>query len=352
MLSFDRREQYRNSVRGSVVLVWILAACTAPNPKYCDETRACSNGQACDLTTHTCTDRAADAGVADPVVVSTVPANNAIGVMPDATIEITFSQPMNKSSVEEAWTSADLPASGVTFSWNAASDKLTAMPNQVLPVATGTGLDPNAVPPIEIAYAITTDATDTAGRPLRSQLSARFKTIRRFAHNAALLESLTQNVANDNTVISPPSTYPGVGDFVQANTYQRFFVAFTLPTLPAGAQLEHAEFSAQQANVQGTPYAHFGNMKAQHVNFASFDTTTFNAVPFASLNDFSTNATLEVKSLDVTERVVDDYANAAARGSRSQYRLEFPIGTNNDGVRDSAAFLRTSLALRLTYTVP
>jgi hypothetical protein len=49
--------------------------------------------------------------------------------------------------------------------------------------------------------------------------------------------------------------------------------------------------------------------------------------------------------------VVDDYANSAARGGRSQYRLEYPGGTNNDGVRDIAFFTRTAFVLRLTYVV-
>ena len=53
---------------------------------------------------------------------------------------MTFSKAMDQTSVANAWTSADLPAAQVTFSWNTAGDTLTVTPNQPLPVAMGTGL--------------------------------------------------------------------------------------------------------------------------------------------------------------------------------------------------------------------
>ena len=290
---------------------------------------------------------------APPTVVSTMPANNAAGVRADATIVVQFSKAMDQTSVQSAWTSADLPTANVMFSWNANGDTLTVTPNQPLPVAMGTGLNPSTVTATRIMYSIAATAKDTMGQPLASALAVQFTTIRLMTHDVGIIDALTQSVVNDGTVISPPSG--GVGDSNFANTFFRVFVSFSLPALPAGATLERAELSGGQTTMSGLPYSVLGgNLKAQHVNFAAFDINTFSATPLgvSPIGDFSTNGVVETKRLAVTPRVMDDYANAAARGNRSQYRLEFPTGTNGDGTRDIAFFTRTSFILKLTYTVP
>src|SRR5688572_11086664 len=116
---------------------------------------------------------------APPSVVSTMPANMAVGVKPDATIVIAFSKPMDQASVQAAWTSADLPTAQVAFAWNGAGTTLTVTPSQPLPVATGTGLNPATVTPKEVAYSIAATATDTMGKPLSTALAVKFTTIRR-----------------------------------------------------------------------------------------------------------------------------------------------------------------------------
>jgi hypothetical protein len=287
---------------------------------------------------------------APPSVVATMPANNAAGVKPDATIVVMFSKAMDQTSVQAAWTSADLPTAQVTFAWNAAGDTLTVTPNQPLPVAMGTGLDPSVVTPEEIAYSIAATASDTTGKPLTAALAVQFRTVRRLRHDVGPIDALTQSVFNDGTVVSPPSG--GVGKSNFTNVFSRMFASFQLPTLPTNSLLQSAVLAGPQESITGTPYAKLGNLKAQHVNFAAFDVNTFAATPLGNtIGDFSTNGTLEVKTLDVTTQVLGDYANAATRGGRSQYRLEFPLGTNNDGVRDFSFFTRTGFALRLTYVV-
>jgi hypothetical protein len=67
---------------------------------------------------------------------------------------------------------------------------------------------------------------------------------------------------------------------------------------------------------------------------------------------WSTSAVHETKMISVTAEVIDDYAHASQRANRTQYRLEFPIGTNNDGLRDNAQFVRTGFKLHLTYELP
>ncbi len=287
---------------------------------------------------------------APPSVMSTVPANMGKGVEPDATIVVTFTKAMDQASVESAWTSADLPPTDVIFAWNAGGDTLTVTPNQLLPVAMGTGLDPSTVTAEEIAYSIAATATDTTGKPLTASLAVQFTTVRRLTVTVGNIDALTQAVFNDGTVVSPPDGSVGKSDFT--NVFSRVFASFSLPTLPAGAALEQAVLSGPQSSTTGSPYTKLGNLKAQHVNFAQFDANTFSATPLGNtIGNFSTSLTIETKTLGVTAQVSDDYANLAARGGRSQYRLEFEIGTNNDDVKDFARFTRTAFALSLTYAV-
>jgi len=43
--------------------------------------------------------------------------------------------------------------------------------------------------------------------------------------------------------------------------------------------------------------------------------------------------------------------NSIARSGRSQYRLLFAVGTNNDSVKHFAFFTRTAFVLTLTYVI-
>jgi hypothetical protein len=61
---------------------------------------------------------------------------------------------------------------------------------------------------------------------------------------------------------------------------------------------------------------------------------------------------------DVTAAVRDDLSNRDARGSRSQYRLLFPLQTNKDGSPDLVTFaasnddLQKAPYLFINYLIP
>jgi alpha-amylase len=63
----------------------------------------------------------------DPVVVSNSPAHAATGMSPVSPVMLQFSEPMDKNSVQAAF-SASPPVSG-TFNWSATGDMMTFMPN-------------------------------------------------------------------------------------------------------------------------------------------------------------------------------------------------------------------------------
>jgi hypothetical protein len=74
-------------------------------------------------------------------------------------------------------------------------------------------------------------------------------------------------------------------------------------------------------------------------------------VPLADAGAISTDATTGIKSVDVTTQLADDLANHAARGERTQYRLEFTSATNSNDAADEARFSRSGIGLRLTYLI-
>jgi Bacterial Ig-like domain len=295
------------------------------------------------------TDGGIDGSLTPPTILDVSPSNMATGVLPDAKVVVKFSKAMDQTATQTAWSSADLLPGDVTFSWNAAGDTLTVTANQGLPVAEGTGLDPSTVTARRVTYSIGTGATDTGGRALAAPLAIEFTTVRRLSFDVAEIDALTQSVFNDGTVVNPPSGAVGASDFT--NVFSRVFVSFQLPALPTGATLTAAVMSGTQESVSGAAYATLGAVKAQHVTFTALNATTFNAAPLFDIGDYSTTPTLEVKSIEVTDRVKDDYANSIARSGRSQYRLLFAVGTNNDSVKHFAFFTRTAFTLKLTYIV-
>src|SRR6201999_3397269 len=65
-----------------------------------------------------------------PTVVSVSPADQAVGVESDATIVITFSEPMDLQATQTALQSPELPLSAAVLTWDPDGKVLTITPNQ------------------------------------------------------------------------------------------------------------------------------------------------------------------------------------------------------------------------------
>lgn len=102
-----------------------------------------------------------------PTVLSTTPANQAIGVRNDATVTIRFSEPMDVMSVQQAFSSTMGPS---TFAWNVAHTELTVTPVALLAYAPLNGTQ-------SYSFGLANTATDGAGNGLAA-LSATFSTLR------------------------------------------------------------------------------------------------------------------------------------------------------------------------------
>ena len=286
-----------------------------------------------------------DADPAAPAVIAVSPADGATGVAPDAHIAVSFSRPMDAASVEAAWSSADLPAGAVSFSWNSAGDTLTITPDEPLPLAEATGLDPDVIDPLSIAFSIGADARDQAGRALAGPLEVEFLTLKRLTVEIPYESDMSGSYTVSNQVDeSPSSIYAGD---TYNNLQIKLIVSFALPDLPAGAVLERAEFSGDQTTVTSGIYRVFGDLSLEQIRFSDID----NAFATATEEDygvFSSSSGAGRRATAVTAGVADDLASARAL---SQFRLVFPIGSDADDDLDIAPFDRESLTLALDYLI-
>lgn len=132
----------------------------------CCSDQECRSGESCQ--DDKCVDETA------PTVASTQPANNAKGVTADATVQITFSEPMDKDSVASAVTVSGLSSSDVTLSWNNSNTTLQIVPKQPLAYAQ---VDSTSGAAKQYTVSVGSRAKDAAGNALTA-MSFSFSTLR------------------------------------------------------------------------------------------------------------------------------------------------------------------------------
>jgi hypothetical protein len=285
------------------------------------------------------------ADVTAPMVVSTTPAAGAAGVAADTKIVVVFSEPMDPATVEAAYASSDLPLESVSLNWNADLTELTITPDQELLYAEGIGTDPSAVTARTYSLSLGEGASDVNANRMAAPLQLAFATKKRMSAAAGLDDSLTR-VRVGGTLLGISNDI-WIGDNAVNSTY-RSYISFDLSPLPSGIEIASAQFSARQLAPEGLPYGSLGAVMTHHVSFASLNDLA--NLPAISLpGTYSEDGTSESKSIDVTPQVADDIANRTARNSRSQYRLQIDVATNNNGVTDKAVFAKGTFEMNVVY---
>ena len=357
----------------------LLVSTACSNEFSCEETRSCPSGKAGSggMTNHDAGGAGASAnagasGAAQgdsgggapeggsgnapdttpPTVISIVPENGKSGVVEDAVIVITFSEPMDKAITQAAYQSADVPAAQSVLTWSSDGRVLTVTPNADLAYAIGAT---PAVPARKYTLNVTTAAEDLAGNALEQDFTSSFSTLRRIKQAIA---------SSDGVSLTPPGLYSyrcsAEGRLVIGengdNLEYRGWLFFSIADLPSGiTSLESAVLMATQVSVMGAPYGsgedNLGNLILEHTSFAVVDASVHSAAPLRELGAFSTTADLEAKSASVLDAVKDDYANRISRKNQSQYRLRFAKATDGDGMADTASFNCGSGASLPTLTV-
>ena len=298
---------------------------------------------------------APDAGGADntagpPSVLNVSPSDGASGVTSDAVLTLTFSEAMDTSSVEQAYSSFDLPPSAVSFSWTDGDTVLHITPDQPLTRATGTSEPATFATPY--AFEIGGSALDQEGSALPAFSSA-FSVEREITQTLDAVRDrlLTGNWRADNSYgtgeCEQQDSAVCVGDSSSGNSAYRGFVTFDLSALPAGiTDATAASLHLLVTSEVGGPFSTLGGLGAERVSFGSIDLTAFSAAPLGALAPV-TNQNDQL-SANVLAAVRADLPGHL----RSQFRLRFATASDLDGTADFIASEVTTQTLQITYLIP
>lgn len=280
-----------------------------------------------------------------PTVTTHVPANGATGIARNTSIEVTFSESMDKASTQTAFQITSPAGVTGTFSWPTSS-RMVFDPSSDFAYGTN------------VTWQVTTAAKDLAGNTLPATVTRSFRVIRQKTVNLESQAALDGYVYSTGTVYST-SVGLAVGDTI-FNTYMRGFLSFDLsPLVTDGATyINSATLYAYQYLVIGSPYTDLdGYVLAESVYYGpSLDAADFETAVFSyTVLSWTTDAGWKIST--VSSKVRDDFTKRVARDNRSQFRLRFPTSTNVDGGNDYAVFYTGNASsykpyLRITYEYP
>jgi hypothetical protein len=275
---------------------------------------------------------AAAADTTRPTVVSTSPDNGELGVAPNTKLTVTFSEPMDKASVQVAFSmSVPMALNGGTFAWSADGRTVTYSPPGFFMYGS------NA------AFRIGAASRDLAGNTLTANVDRGFA-VRKYG--VAILDSVASidgHVTNAGTV-STGSSALVVGD-TGSNIAMRSFVSFDLSPIPASTiTILGAELNMYLSGVAGNPQSTLGgNLRLERVAVGpALLASAYGATRIDGLVDEvqygPASLTDGWKRASVHFFVRDDWSERAQRGNRAQYRLRFPNELSANQVADSLTY--------------
>jgi hypothetical protein len=283
-----------------------------------------------------------------PTLVDSSPSDGAIGAPREGSITLTFSEPMNKASVESAFFIAVSSTSiAGSFSWNPAGTQAVFDPNTDFAYGT------------TVQWSLTNGATDLAGNTL-SSTSRTFRVVREFT---AVLsrENGNQGLIYDINTSSNSATWP-IGDDSQNKTF-RAGTSFMLYALDSQlTRITGATLSWPYINSCGTncnPFLSLGSFVIEPIYYGdSFvPPNVWNTPPIGTPLRIDSENALGIDyfgycRVSVLPMVVDAWTNRASHSMRAQFRLRFETLTNNDSSADNLEIREPDLNLVITYEYP
>ena len=273
-----------------------------------------------------------------PTVLVASPSQTSTGNARNALLEVVFSEPMNKASVQAAFSlTAPSGFNSGTFSWNEAATVMTYAP----PAAFSYGAD--------VTWQVSTSARDAAGNAMAETMTSSFRVIRQ--------GTLTVNFDPDTS-----GSVGAPGYFRQSNLYNlvtlgdgygnetfRLFLGFRLAGLPENlTRITQATLSWWVTAKIGTPFEKFGELLLEPVNvgnqleIALLENppnpaliADYHTGPLAAGTPVLPSAIGTPGMFDVTSSVVRDWSDRAARDRRTQYRLRFAQVSDQNGQTDA-----------------
>ena len=286
------------------------------------------------------------------------PTNGATGIAKDANVVIVFSERMDPSKLQAAYSSTDLPAAGVTFTWSTDGTTLTIDPRADLTYQADTV--PSTAQAKSYAFSIATTLTDAAGNTLASPFTSRFSTLRRIVHK---LNSQNHAINESATGSYGEGCATGIGMIVGSSIDNWFggIVEFDLSILPADVRLfEKAQLDAVQyfgTTSTGDPFGpdRLGVIVCDHTVYNPPTSAKLMGGAIRRMGTFSSDWSDGPRSLDIVNAVREDYEQRAARRNRTQYRIAFTI--QNPSYLSNAHYVifdctPSAITLTLTYLAP
>lgn len=299
-----------------------------------------------------------EAAPVPPTVLSTSPASGATGVLPAANVSVTFSERMDQSATAGAFqVTSPNGLNGGVFTWS--GDGRTLTYDLPADVAAGT----------LVTFSIGTGARDLDPAPL--SLQAPYTSTFRVAYlkTVTIYPEWDGDILGASTVNATATTMRAGDTSANVQVMSAISFAHALIT-PTPVRIRSATLAVYQSACTGTPFDDLDackrlicgpvictclcqvgqdcnwDLQAKWVDLgATLDVADFSAAVL-STKELSPDAALGWKTLDVLDDVL---ASRAASLTRSQWRLEFPVTTDADGVSDSCTYSTSEAASGRPY---
>jgi hypothetical protein len=285
-------------------------------------------------------------------IVSSIPADGALGVSPDVVLVVTFGRAMDAATVLRALASDDIPLDGATFTWNADNSVVQITLGQPLTVASAS--DPaQLAAAICYSYRISEEALDAAGQAV-IPASVSFCTARRITRTHAPVSDpgLTGNFRSDGSygdgACASGANAVCVGDSgFAANSTYRGFLTFDLSGVPESILAVDAELRLERASVNGAPFDELGTLLVEPTRFTRIDGAAFREGSASALGAMRPIGDDAPTLSGEVEPLLTEFEN-----ERVQLRLRFADDTDQDGQSDHIVAPLNGVTIRLNYLVP
>ena len=306
---------------------------------------------------------AAAPDITRPTVVSTDPAQGAVGVprfsgragpiiiknQPYG-ITVTFSEPMRQLPTQAAF-SITSPAGygGGTFEWDSRGRAMHYVPPSAFPNGTS------------VTFQVGTGAEDLAGNDLSAVYNGAFRVKRQATSSfyaSGILNSGTTSELDGYIIANASCTVGSVGtgsaltyagdrsvSAIPPGQLYRGYLTFSLAPLAllTDVVIESASLNVYQATCTGNPFAAAfgGSINAYHVYYGDSLDLGDCATPLLTMDSFelSTSTAAGLRSVSVLSKVRDDFMNRGARQSRSQFLLRTAtVVSNGDTTYDYCSY--------------
>ncbi|HEU0072674.1 MAG TPA: Ig-like domain-containing protein [Dehalococcoidia bacterium] len=286
-------------------------------------------------------------------VVSIEPADGAIGVARDASIEVTFSESMDQDSVESAFSLSSGDCG--SFRWNSSQTVMSFNPCSDWPYGT------------EVTVEVGDGAVALSGAVLGKAFESEFRVLRQSK------QTLYSEADYDGWVRSKEApNFPGqvflLTNGLAVSPWSRGFISFDLSELPADVvAVQFAEVGVFQHTASNAYGPETGSVLIESVSYGTLNYEDWFAYPHLmcskicigkNANLLSDDATLSWKTRNVSVAVNNDWQLRDNRDLRSQFRLRFQKECPTSCDEDTYVILYAGEGagprpfLKLTYTHP